>query len=407
MEINQGRSMNRTYRRARRATQEGFATIAILSLVLVVTLTLLFMFNTSLTQLRMSRSGQNKATGLALAEAGVDDTVDQLRKDHGFAGPVSGALTTDTGANFGSYNATISTTSDPYVRLVNSTGTNPDGSTQRVAALINLDMRPLGWAAILSNGDVNVNGGALVNSNPADLHISDVIANGNISMGGSSTVDGTLVAGGTTSGQGYFPSQTGQPTYPFPDSAEQTQMKADWVTQAMAGGQISGVNNSATITAPKYINGDINLSSYSTVTLNGSGVIYVNGNVKMTANSVLTNGVTLVVRGTVNQSGQSIYKITPGILPTPTLVAIGTGASVNDTVISLTGGSLANQQGIIYAMNGSIKVAGGSLFVGELVAGQPGAQINVTGGYTQAFPSGMASAVKFPNGASTKSIVEL
>jgi hypothetical protein len=391
----------------RRARQDGFATIAILSLVLVVALTLLFMFNTSLTQLRLTRMGQNKATGLSLAEAGVDDTVDQLRKDHDFAGPVAGTLTTDTGANFGLYNTTISTTSDPYVRLVKSTGTNSDGSTQKVAALVNLDMRPLGWAAVLSNGDVTVSGNALVNSNPADLHISDVISNGNISMGGASVVDGTLVAGGTASGQGYYSSLVSQPTYPFPDSAEITQMKANWITQAMAGGQINGVHSSTTITAPKYINGDISLSSYDAVTLNGSGIIYVNGNLKMAGNTMLTNGVTLIVSGTVDQSGQSVYKITPGILPTPTLVAIGTGAAVSATVISLTGGSLANQQGIIYAMNGSIKVAGGSIFVGELVAGAPGAQINVTGGYTQAFPSGMASAVKFPNGASTKSIVEL
>jgi autotransporter-associated beta strand protein len=404
-----------TTRGGRRTSEDGFATIAILMLTMVVSLTLLFMFNMSLTQLRLSRMGQNKATGLTLAEAGVEDAVDHLRLDQKYVttmgAPLTSTLTESSSGmprTFGSYSVRVTNLNTSTSKVI-SAGRNPDGTLQTVCALISLDKTPLGKAAILANGDVKISGNASVDSTPANLHIADVISNGNVSMGGASTVDGRLIAAGAASGSAYMGAQSGAASYPFPDTTTTNGWKAGWITAAQAGGTLSAdsIHNGDTIMAPKYINGGISLSSHNTLTFSGSGVVFVNGDISMTAQTVIQNGVLLVVNGTFSQTGQSIYKVTTGLNLTPTLVVFGTNSSVSSDVIKLTGGSASDQQGVIYAVNGSIKVAGGSIFVGALVAGAPGAEVSATGGYTHIFPKDLASPVLFPTGASVTQIVEL
>lgn len=404
--------MNRTeqgiFRRGYRRSA-GFVALTVLMLAMLAFVGALTMMSVSQSQIRSAAQSQNRMTGLVLAEAGVDDAVLQISSAPDFTGR-SGSLYEDPPTNsriFGTYQTTV-TKVDEVVRRVTSVGTNPNGTKVTVVAIVNVDTRALGNAAIMANGAINVGGTMLLNSIPTpDMHISHVYANGNVSMGGSSFVDGVLMAAGTVTGTAYYPSQTGVAPFPYPNSTTTDKWRADWISAAQAGGTINAVKKTATITAPKYINGDITLNNSEAVTLNGSGVIYVNGNVNLTAQSTLTNGVTLVVSGTFTQGGQSTYKITTGLTPTPTLVVYGTGYGMSSDVIQLTGGSLANQQGIIYAVNGSIKVAGGSTFVGALIAGGANAQVSTTGGYNHYFPDNMASAVKFPSAANVVAVTEL
>jgi hypothetical protein len=96
-----------------------------------------------------------------------------------------------------------------------------------------------------------------------------------------------------------------------------------------------------------------------------------------------------------------------GVTPTPTMIVYGTGYSAGSDVIKLVGGSAGNYQGVVYAVNGSINVAGGAVFVGALVAGGAGSQIYSSGGYTHLFPENLASAVVFPTAATISGVTEL
>jgi hypothetical protein len=360
-------------------------------------------------QMKASAKSKDRMMGLVLAEAGVDDSVLQLSSDGDFVGR-SSTIYEDPPYNtkvFGTYQTTV-TKVDDTVRRVTAIGTNRNGSKVNVLALVTIDTRSLGSAAIMANGPINIGGTMFVNSIPTpDLHVSHIYANGDVSMGGSSFVDGALIAAGNVTGTAYYPSQSAAPLFPYPKTETTNQWRTAWIAAAQAGATIGAVKKTMTITAPTYINGDISLNSSESVTLNGSGVIYVNGSVNLTAQSVLTNGVTLVVAGTFTQAGQSMYKIHTGISPTPTLVVYGIGYGATADVISLTGGSLDYQQGIVYAVNGSIKVAGGSTFVGALVAGGTGARISTNGGYNHYYPQNMDAPFKFPSAATVTALIEL
>jgi Tfp pilus assembly protein PilX len=378
--------------------------IAILAFVAAMTL-----LGVSQAQMRSSSRSQDRMMGLVLAEAGIDDAVAQISSFPEFTGR-SGTIYENPPTNtriFGTYQTTVTVVGD-LKRKITSVGTNPNGSTSTVVALITVETRALGNAALMANGPINVSGTMQVNSLPADLHISNVYANGNIAMGGTSFVDGQLAAAGTVVGQAYYPSESGVPPYPYPSRTTTDKWKTDWIAAAQLGGTINGqVKTTTTITAPKYINGNISLNNSETVVINGPGVVYVNGDVTLTAQAVLTNGATLVVSGTVTQGGQSSYKMVPGVKPTPTMVVYGTGYSATADVIKLAGGSLGDNQGVVYAVNGSINVAGGSTFVGALVAGTAGAQISSNGGYTHYFPEDLASSVVFPTAATISGVTEL
>ncbi len=394
----------------RRRISSGFVTMTVLLIAVFAFVGAITLLGVSQSQVRASTRSQDRMMGLVLAEAGIDDAVTQFTSNPDFTGN-SGTLYEDPGTKtkvFGTYQTTV-TTIDDLKRKITSTGTNPNGTSSQAIAIITIDTRALGSAAIMANGPIDVSGTMYVNSTPTlDLHISHVYANGNVAMGGSSFVDGYLAAAGTVVGTAYYPSESGVPPYPYPSAATTNKWRTEWIAAAQAGGTINNnVKTSTTITAPKYINGDITLNNSEAVVLTGPGVIYVNGNVNLTAQARLTNGATLVVSGTVTQGGQAVYTMTAGTLPTPTMVVYGTGYSATSDVIQLAGGSVGNQQGIVYAVNGSIKVAGGSTFVGALVAGGAGSHVSANGGYTHLFPENMASSVVFPTAASVTGITEL
>ncbi len=392
-----------------RGPSSGFVTVTVLLIALLAFIAAMTMLGVSQGQIRSSTRSQDRMMSVVLAEAGIDDAIAQISSFPEFAGR-SGTIYEDPPTNtkkFGTYQTTI-TKIDDLKRKITSVGTNPNGTTGTVVAVVTVDTRALGNAALMANGPINVGGTMYVNSLPLGLHISHVYANGNVAMGGASYVDGHLAAAGTVVGTAYYPSQSGVPPYPYPSTATTDKWRLEWIAAAKLGGTTNGnVSSSTTITAPRYINGSISLNNSETITINGPGVVYVDGNVNINAQAVLTNGATLVVSGTVTQGGQSVYKMVPGILPTPTMVVYGTGYGVTADVIQLAGGSAGYNQGVVYAVNGSIKVAGGSTFVGALVAGGAGAQIGSNGGYTHFFPENLASSVVFPTAATLAGVTEL
>ncbi len=396
--------------RLNRRRSGGFVTLTVLLIAMVAFVAAMILLNTSQGQISASVRSQDRMMGTVLAEAGIDDSISKLSSDPYYTGG-TGTLYEDPTTKlkpFGTFATTVTTISDQK-RKITSTGTNPNGTTSTVVAIITIDTRALGNAAIMAKGSVALGGNMDINSVPtAGLGISHVYANGNIDMGGSSTVDGYLLAGGTvTGGVGSLGTEQFVPPFPYPDTATTDKWKAEWLAAAQVGPTTVNVNTSTTITAPHYIKGNINLTSSDTVILQGPGIIYVDGNVRLTAQSVLQNGATLVVAGTFTQQGQSIYKMTTGMAQTPTMVVYGTGYGPSTNVIDLTGGSTADQQGVVYAVNGSIKVAGGSNFVGALVAGGTDARIFATGTYNHKFPENMSSLVKFPSSASVEGVTEL
>lgn len=391
-----------------RAGSAGYVTTVVLLITLLLAVGAVAVLGMSLTQTQMARRSQEKNIALTLAESGLDDAVDQLRTTPTFTGTTT-SLYENPPTNTGTLKlgTVVTTVTDiapsTYTQKVVSVGTTTGGTSQTLVAVVQAKPRSLGDAAQKSNTNITINGNPTLQTRPLNNHTADIQANGNISMGGSSSVDGTLYAAVSVSGTGYYPSVSGAPSQSFPSTAVTNAWKAAWLSQAQAGGTVSAPSSDATISAPRYINGSISLKSKDHVTFTGSGVIYVNGDISLTGQSIITSGVTLVVSGTFSQAGGSTYEITTGSSQTPTMVVYNTFNQ--GTAVSLHGNSSATQQGVVYAISGDIDVAGNSTFVGALVAGGTGS-IKSQGSFTQIFPVGMESPVQFPSTVAVTFVAE-
>jgi hypothetical protein len=294
-----------------------------------------------------------------------------------------------------------------------------DANKRKVVAYITQGNLSLGGSAILSNGTVSISGGANIATSPANQHNADVFGNGNVNLGGAGYDDGTLVSHGSVTGSGYYGSLSNQSSMPFPDTATTAMMQSNWIalSQAVvspattpniiqASNLFKGGNKSEIITAPAYINGNIQLTSTQSITFVPSSptatnqTVYINGNLKSVSGSTITNAADLIVGGTFTMAGQSSYAITPPAAgnPMPTL-AVLTGD------ITLNGGSTNVQWGIIYSVNGGIKVNGNAVFTGALVAGGVNSSVTATGTYQQYFVSD-PSLVAIPQYPVLKYILE-
>jgi hypothetical protein len=383
------------------------ATITVLLLVSIAAGGVLILASTSVLQTRLAAAATAKLAGTTLAEAGVDDAVDRLRTDIDYSGG-SGTLYEDPPTNsvaFGTFSTQV-TAVDPNTKKVVSTGTYRNGKDRQVVALVDVTPRRIGFGAIVSKGDVKMGGTAQIVTTPLNQHVADVMSNGNVSMGGGSFTDGQLTAVGTVSGTAFYPSISGSDPAPFPTASEISAQQNAYANEARSTNNVRGAINNAgsnmTLTAPAYVNGSIDLKNGDSLTLNGGGggVIYVNGNVNLYNGSTLTNGVTLVVSGTFTQNG-GVFTTTTGVVPTPTVVVY----SNQSDAINLTGGSAAQNQGVVYAVQGGIKLAGGATFTGALVAGSGG--VTSQGNYYHYFPTNLASSATLPAIPTVKSWLEL
>ncbi len=108
----------------------------------------------------------------------------------------------------------------------------------------------------------------------------------------------------------YSEKVNGAPPVSFPTEDEIYVMDQEWRNQALQGSDVGLIslsgNQNLTYSALLYINGNITLTGNSKLTITGSGVVYVNGNVQLTGNQTWTNGAILVVKGTIQQTGNSI-----------------------------------------------------------------------------------------------------
>ena len=384
--------------------RRGFTTGAVMVSIMACFLIIMGLMLTASTQMNLTRRNTGKVRATLLAEAGVDASLIVLTSNWN-ATTSSGSLYDNPGANQlrnGDFSSVISIIDGSHRKVI-STGTEFTGSTSTVVAIVNKEDSFISNYAMLSNGNISINGTVDVETLPSSQHSANIHSNQNISFGSNSTVDGTLMAVGSISGgTGYFPNQPGSDTVPFPDATQINTWRTDWTIEAQSAGHsyngtslFPGNKASLTIQAPAYINGDVSLSNTQTLILQGPGVVWINGNVRLTAQSTLDNRALLAINGNFSQVGQSLYKTGSNGTDTPTLVAF-TGDS------DIAGGGIA--QGIVYSVSGNLKVTGNSAFIGSLVAG---GDITAGGTYNQYYPTNQSSRVAFISPPHVEKIVEL
>ena len=214
----------------------------------------------------------------------------------------------------------------------------------------------------------------------------------------------------TAAGGSVWGTYSGMDPIPFPDKETMSGWKSNWKTQAQTGGTLNGnITTTTTITGSRYINGSIRLTSNRSVTLNGPGIVYVNGDVDLGAQSSLTNGCILVVAGTFTMNGQAIYRIDKTVTnPTPSLFIYGNEPLDASTVTcSLLGGSSNDSFGIVTLCYGSLKVGGNSTFTGSLMVNQGKVDVKVVGTYNHYYPTDYNSPIQYPNLIGVQNVVEL
>jgi hypothetical protein len=239
--------------------------------------------------------------------------------------------------------------------------------------------------ALVANGSIAMTGTTDTYTITYGMHRADAFTNQSFTGVGTAQVDGWIKAAGSVSLSGgagaYWDAIAGHPTFEVPDAAERMAFQQALLAEATGPGSttISGdVTSSMTITAPAYITGDIRLGSSRTLTIDGSGTVYVAGSITLSAQASVLNGAgVLAAAGTITQTGQTEYNAT-GDLREVGLVSFATAQKA----ITMVGGSESYDQGVVWAVNGGIDMSGGASFTGALIATGVGADgiINMSGG---------------------------
>ncbi len=382
-----------------------FTVLLMLSLVMLSLMTLV---NVAITGVRLASGGRARALALSLAEAGVDDTIDRLKINNAYAGTGGSPVTlgsVDGTETQGTFAVRVLAVNANLVDIV-STGTTTDNRQSEVRARVSLSGTVFGDNAMLSNGDINVTGGARVETLPSNGGYANIRANDDVTVGG--IVDGKVMATGNAdvkAGSSVLGIETGVPPVPFPSQETTDGWKSAALTEARAGSKIGPVRSSMTITGPCFISGDINLVNDMAVILQGTAPIYVSGNVRLGGQSTLTNRTRLVVAGSFDQGGQSAYiaVAVAGEIP-PVLMVFDPNPS---TAINLTGGSDGKQLGVVYAVNGGISISGNAELTGALIAGGANAQIAATGDFIQHVPQNLITSARLGNAPVVTALAEM
>jgi len=153
---------------------------------------------------------------------------------------------------------------------------------------------------------------------------------------------------------------------------------------SLSGGLLLGTNYTYVLGSGKYQANSINMNSHDTMLVTGNAVLYVTGNLSMTAQSqiIIAQGgsLKLYVAGTSGSlAGQG--------------VANGTGNATNfiyygmpnNTSVTLNGGS--GFTGIIYAPRAALNVAGGSTIYGSTVS----STVSAAGGFNFHYDESLAN----------------
>ncbi len=385
--------------------KRGFATGAAMTSVIASIMILGALMYAASTQLSLVRRSLQRTSSTLVAEAGIEHAMSTLTANWNASGG-SGMLYEDPGVNTtsaGSFSYTISALNESK-RLITATGTSPTGRSAQVVGLaefISGDAVSLSRYALLAKAYIGFGGSSSIQTMPLNTHNADARTNGYITQGGSSAIDGTLFAVGTIAGMGYYPNQPNYAEINFPEETQIQDWEAEWRTQSQSAGRTYSASSlPASIVAPAYITGDVSLTGKKTLTITGSGFVFVQGSLNMNAQTVITNSATLVVRDSFTCNGQSYYTI-------PSSALIPPSGGITGTLINLYGDMQLNgggeATGIIYCARGNMRVNGGAIYRGSLIAG---GYIETIGSYTQYYSGDMNSNVNFPINLRLTKIVE-
>lgn len=336
--------------------------LAMMSIVLVIMSAVTI---ESVSRLAITRRSIEHDQAQCIAEAGVDYGIAMVKADAGYAG-------TGGSVAYGDGSFTLVVSSSGGRRVITSTGTSDEGRTATVQVGVDSGSGmhfPNG--AIVANGDVNLGGQADCFTSPSNRHQASVHANGSASLHGQAEVDGDASAHGavTMNGQAdiYGDTMSGAPLVSFPSASAHETWKNDLKAQAMAGTTKSGsVSGNVVWNTPVYVNGNLSLSSKSTLTINGGGIVYVKGSISISGQAKMYNSGILVAEGKISQSGQSQYTAT-GSMTKIGLVSFDKNSG-GSTAIDITGQGSSVPMGLVYAAYGGIKVSGQGDVYGALVA---------------------------------------
>jgi len=256
--------------------------------------------------------------------------------------------------------------------------------------------------AIVGNNNVTFVGNANTTVASGAVSNANVYANGVVFMNGNTSVQGTInvaPAGyassvGNVAGNALYELAT---PVVFPDASTISEWQSGWYAAASSTGNI--INNYAkqtsgflTITAPAVINGSIDMSGQSTLTINPSpnstsSVLYVTGSITTSGGATLiNNGVIIVSVGDITSSGDATS--TGG---TSSLISLST----DDPAITLNGNA-GDDIGLVYAVNGGTVLNGNGNITGSLLSGSSTGQIKFNGNANLIYPNGLNNNEIFP-----------
>jgi hypothetical protein len=399
----------------------------VLALISLVMLTFLTMTNLSVSAMRLTANGRDKAISLSLAEAGVDYAVDQIRasaqSNYDNNGDIynswtgtGGAMTLNNAAGVptGTFSVTAANVAGNRNEIdVISTGTTPNQKVRQVRTRIAINGISFDGGAMLSNGAIRISGSVDVQTASGPAGNADVRANGNITTNGNPSVDGAVMAAGTVDPR-WPDGISGAPRIDFPNASDIAKMEEDFAARAKAGGtqDVAWVRSEMlagrSINGPLYVTGDLTLNSGEILRLAGKGPIFFAGNVDLRAQSTLVNGMTgaadVVVGGWFKQRGGSTFAANPvsGKAP-PGLFSMST----SNEAIELNGNSSNDQYGVVYAVKGGITVGGNTEVRGSLVAGSEISMIDATGNYTHYYYNQSLNDKPFLISPAVKSWIEM
>ena len=456
------------------ASQRGIALPITMMALLGVSITGLLFYSLSVGATLLTNRGAIKTQATSLAEAGINamfaSISSGLRSGTLTSATAIAAVTVptttlyrtpgDTTTGDGTFSASVVSASGPttytttdntksppvvtytdvYSVTVQGTGTGTNGVQSTIRATFNdVQLRnntdgvyntyPDG--ALISNGPIVLQGNASTQSS-VTMHGAGAMANGVISnVGNAYYVDGPI----SVAPASYSATQTAltkindytgtltqlsAPITAFETPAMISYEQTQWISDAQSSGNVLGgavgttgtgySPATGTLTAPAYINGDLNVQGGATLTLSrpsgavGPVVVYVNGNINFTNGngSIINNGVTLVCTGTFNCGKNSTYSV--GNYPAGSVDSKGNSIagtpmysdsglislSNSSTALSITAGADA-KIGICKALNGGVALSGTATLTGSIIAGGSGAQsgIQLAGNPTIIYPGGL------------------
>ena len=377
-----GKQVSRKNPAGGRAKCRGSVLVFTTVLLLIMTTLGLAMFTLTTTSGRLANAGYEKVQANAAAEAGIHSLYAQIAAalDAGTTTPVSsiGTLTSTIGGvsrTDGSYSAAIASSATAGLVTTYSigcTGTASNGKTNSVTNATFTTTSTTGGAfhfpngSIVSNGPITIGNSHTGTVDDSSSNNASIFANGDISTGNNASVSGSVTTATSYTGKGSVSGTvtTGTST-PFPSAATLSAYQANWLSTAQSGTQYAACPaTNTTITAPAYINGNLDQNLNIKPCAGANSVVYVNGNISGD----------IYIPGDGN-SGDSVTIVCTGTFTSQNLTGVNepyscTIVTLDTTTIDFSNSSRGTIEGVIYAANAGFDLKNPSwTFDGCLIAG--------------------------------------